>query len=213
MPKGPGCGRIDKTIRFPPSISLFSPGNTVIQRGARGRCKADTPPTRTHIEPGLTACITSVPQSTEADTQKDLWTYGSGWMCDTVAGFFKKIFYLFIFREKGREGEREREKHQCVAASRAPPTGDLACTPTGNRTSDSLVLRTALNPRATPARATIAVLTAQPVLIFLCHEWNIKEWLGKPGIAWTAGSRKKTLVFVIAMSLCIGIARGSSRKH
>ena len=37
--------------------------------------------------------------------------------------------YLFIFREKRREGERGGEKHQCVVASRAPPTGDLACNP------------------------------------------------------------------------------------
>ena len=27
-----------------------------------------------------------------------------------------KHFYLFIFRERGREGEREGEKHQCVVA-------------------------------------------------------------------------------------------------
>ena len=27
--------------------------------------------------------------------------------------FFKKIFYLLIFRERGREGEREGEKHEC----------------------------------------------------------------------------------------------------
>ena len=38
-------------------------------------------------------------------------------------------FYVFIFRERGREGEREGEKHQCVVASRAPPTGDLAHNP------------------------------------------------------------------------------------
>ena len=37
-------------------------------------------------------------------------------------------FYLFIFRERGKEGERG-EKHQCVVASHAPPTGDLACNP------------------------------------------------------------------------------------
>ena len=37
-------------------------------------------------------------------------------------------FYLFIFRERGREGEREGEKHQCVVASCAPPTGEQACT-------------------------------------------------------------------------------------
>ena len=36
------------------------------------------------------------------------------------------IFKDFIFRERGREGEREKEKHQCVVASCVPPTGDLA---------------------------------------------------------------------------------------
>ena len=34
-----------------------------------------------------------------------------------------------MFREQGREGEREGEKHQCVVTSHAPPTGDLACNP------------------------------------------------------------------------------------
>ena len=38
--------------------------------------------------------------------------------------FFR--FYLFIFRERRKEGEREGEKHQCVVSSHAPPTGDLA---------------------------------------------------------------------------------------
>ena len=38
-------------------------------------------------------------------------------------------FYLFIFRERGREGEREGEKHQCRAASHLAPTGDLAWNP------------------------------------------------------------------------------------
>ena len=35
--------------------------------------------------------------------------------------FKKKDFYLFIFRERGREGEKEGEKHQCVVASYTPP--------------------------------------------------------------------------------------------
>ena len=34
-----------------------------------------------------------------------------------------------MVRETGREGGREREKHQCVVISRVPPTGDLACNP------------------------------------------------------------------------------------
>ena len=46
-----------------------------------------------------------------------------------IMPFFKKRFYLFIFREREREGEREGEKHQCVVASHAPFTGDLACNP------------------------------------------------------------------------------------
>ena len=38
---------------------------------------------------------------------------------------------LFTFRQRGRgkEGEREGEKHHCVVASCVPPTGDLACNP------------------------------------------------------------------------------------
>ena len=37
--------------------------------------------------------------------------------------------FLFIFRARGREGEREGEKHLCVVASGAPPIGDLAHNP------------------------------------------------------------------------------------
>ena len=62
-----------------------------------------------------------------------------------VYSFFKR-FYLFVFRERGKEGEREGEKQQCVVASHVPPTGVLACAlgnpgmcPDWNRTSDPLV--------------------------------------------------------------------------
>ena len=45
--------------------------------------------------------------------------------------FFLTILfiYLLVCLEKGREGEREGEKHQCVVAPHAPPTGDLARNP------------------------------------------------------------------------------------
>ena len=42
---------------------------------------------------------------------------------------FLKIIYLFIFREKGKEGQRKGEKHQSVVASHMPPTGDLSGNP------------------------------------------------------------------------------------
>ena len=32
----------------------------------------------------------------------------------------KDFTYLFVFTERGREGEREGEKHQCVVASHVP---------------------------------------------------------------------------------------------
>ena len=36
--------------------------------------------------------------------------------------FLLDFIYLFIFRERGREGEREGEKHLCVVASYTPHT-------------------------------------------------------------------------------------------
>ena len=49
-----------------------------------------------------------------------------------VIPFFSLYFFkdfIFSFRERGMEGEREGEKLQCVIASHTPPTGDLAHNP------------------------------------------------------------------------------------
>ena len=58
-----------------------------------------------------------------------LWLYTKcsayGALSNVYDHLFLKRFYLFNFRERGREGEREGEKHQCVIASHVPPTGDL----------------------------------------------------------------------------------------
>ena len=43
--------------------------------------------------------------------------------------FISLLKILFIFRERGKEGKREEEKHQCVVASLIPPTGDVAHNP------------------------------------------------------------------------------------
>ena len=62
--------------------------------------------------------------------------------------FFK--FYLFIFRESGKEGEREGEKHQLWLPVMSPLLGTWPTTQaydlTGNGTSDPLVRRLALSP-------------------------------------------------------------------
>ena len=56
------------------------------------------------------------------------------WKCHYSVFSVQHIFYFFlifkfIFRERGREGEREGKKHQCVVASHMSPTGGLACNP------------------------------------------------------------------------------------
>ena len=48
-----------------------------------------------------------------------------GWK--SKKNFFLR-FYLFIL-ERGKEGERKGEKHQCTVASCVPLVGDLACNP------------------------------------------------------------------------------------
>ena len=49
-----------------------------------------------------------------------------------LVNFLKNILFLtekILFRERGREGEREGEEHQYVVASHVSPTGDLARNP------------------------------------------------------------------------------------
>ena len=79
------------------------------------------------------------------------------WGYVTLVGRLQKCFflfllrfYLFIFRERWKEGEREGEKQQCVVASCVRPTRFWPATQawalTGNQTRDLLVLRTVFNP-------------------------------------------------------------------
>ena len=68
----------------------------------------------------LSRCHIKRTNSIQKQTSQITWIYQTS--------FFFSRFYLF-FRERGREGEREGEKHQCMVAFQAPPTGDLACNP------------------------------------------------------------------------------------
>ena len=90
--------------------------------------------------------------------------------CIYLKPFFKD-FILFIFRERGRKGEREGEKHQCVVAPHTlplqtwPPT--QACALTGNGTSDPLVCRPALNPLSHTSRSLKPFSAHQFSLVFV----------------------------------------------
>ena len=52
-----------------------------------------------------------------------------GWIDHVV--FSNILFFLrfCLFLDRGGGREKEGERHQCVVASHAPPTGDLACNP------------------------------------------------------------------------------------
>ena len=67
---------------------------------------------------------------------------------ESESPFFKDFIYLLF--ERGKEGEREGEKHQCVVASHLPLLGTWPTTQAsiliGNRTSDPVVHRPALSP-------------------------------------------------------------------
>ena len=72
--------------------------------------------------------------------------------------YFFKRFLKFIFGERGREGE----KHQCVVASRAPPTGDLAhnpgTCPVWEWNRRPFVYKPALNPLSHTSQDNIHIL-------------------------------------------------------
>ena len=72
------------------------------------------------------------------------------------------FIYLFIFRKRGREGEREGVKHQCVVASCTPLAGDMACNPgmcpDWELNRNALVHRPVLNPLSYTSQGDINFL-------------------------------------------------------
>ena len=73
------------------------------------------------------------------------------------------FFQIFtFFRERRREGERGGEKHQCVVASCAPHTGDLAhnlsMCPEWELNQQPFVCRQVLNPLSHTSQVPISIL-------------------------------------------------------
>ena len=99
------------------------------------------------------------------------------WACLSACSFFFFRFYLFTFRERGREEDREGEKHCCVREKQLPLARPLlgtwpttqAYALTGNRTSDLSVRRPALNPLSHSSQGSPHVL----VYAFLCVSLHI----------------------------------------
>ena len=84
--------------------------------------------------------------------------------CTNYFLHFSCIFFkdFIIFRERGREGEKEGESHQCVVASCTPHTGDLAHNPgmCPDRESNRqpFGLQPMLNPLSYTSQGSVACL-------------------------------------------------------
>ena len=117
--------------------------------------------------------------------------------------FFKQVFFrfrLFIFKERGREGEREGEKHQCVVASRAPSTGYLAWNPgmcphwESNQQpfgSQASTQSAELHQPGPSSKSKDILLTW---LVLRSHCWSLPE----PSVTWGRG---KYLIYTFKRSL------------
>ena len=106
---------------------------------------------------------------------KELWQCVFMFVC-----FFLKRFYLFTL-EKGGKREKERKRNMDVWLPLTAPTRDLACNPAcariGNRTSDPLVHRPALNPvsHTSQGRSMAMFKEKSPNLLKIDIEIFIKE--------------------------------------
>ena len=90
--------------------------------------------------------------------------------------FFFLRLYLFIFRERGRKGEREGGKHQCVVASHMAPTGDLARNLSMHTDWESnqqpFGLQSTLNPLSYTSQGLIITLLIFKLIVKLLPEIN-----------------------------------------
>ena len=111
--------------------------------------------------------------------------------------------FIYLFLERGREGERE--KHQCVVASRAPPTGvpvhnhGMCCDWESNLSP--LVLSPALNPLSHTSQGSYTVFPVRMMLSFakrvLCSallpQWLVEvsehHWAGTGKGSWPPALR------------------------
>ena len=136
------CRRLlDPAACLPPSESLHAPapfhqlypplrggerlghGRLPIQRTPMGQSS--------HTLAGAPRTPGKMPDHGLFTVQKDTVSWGDHCTETDLTGHTGHSQHIrpFFFGQREWEGEREGEKHQCVVASHAPPTGDLACNP------------------------------------------------------------------------------------
>ena len=97
-------------------------------------------------------------------------------------------FLIFILREKGREGERVGEKHQCVVAFHTPPTGDPAYNPGMCPDWESN-----WQPFGSQASAQSTEPHQPGLFYFLCHIMREHSWFFLCSVSHDIGQRPPVL--------------------
>ena len=88
--------------------------------------------------------------------------------------FYFKKYFIYLILERGKERERDREKHQCVVAPPMPPTGDLAGNPNTCPDWESNLCFTGWSSVhwATPARVLFGQFYTWVFYSFCWYKWN-----------------------------------------
>ena len=114
---------------------------------------------------------------------------------------------MYLFLERGREGEREGEKHQCVVAFHMLPTGDLTYNP--DMCSDwelnrhPLVPRLALNALSHTSQGCLWVF----LMSFILHKLNYAVGLSKLIFTYIQRDRHELLFYSINNGSDLSLSR------
>ena len=125
---------------------------------------------------------------------------------------FKDFIYLFLERGEGKEEERERNMNVWLSLT-CPPPGTCpttqACALTGNRTSNPLICRPALNPLSYISQGNFLIKYVW--LLFACQWpiWGVAKGTIKANKAWTIYSRLFKKLFA---SPCRGNRKGTQHR-
>ena len=127
-----------------------------------------------------------------------------------ISFIFEDFIYLFIFRQRGKEGEREGEKHQCVVDS-CVPTGDLAHNPgmhpDWELSRQPFGLQASAQPTEPHQPGPLLNISTQKQEL-----WNqlVRNYCHSTRCTWGGGDRHMVHFFLVAQAKDLAVKTSSS---